>query len=189
MLNRHLLYGLALANCVAIGVRFWLWTTPREYSYVGQDYPLEYPMGELDIVAMTLQESVRFELNTNNPLLESEWGTITNYPKGWGRVHLGPDDRVFNVVFYHQLHCVRQLQRAILDRNNTIAPREHVGHCLNYLRQTFLCEANPSLEEGDFWERDYEVDRLGDTLVCKDWTKAYEELEKNFERWADKFEG
>ncbi|PSR83957.1 hypothetical protein PHLCEN_2v5561 [Hermanssonia centrifuga] len=56
---------------------------------------------------------------------------------------------------------------------------EHVHHCFNYLRQTILCGANPTLEPV--------VPILGVRSVnaemprvCRDWTAVYELVEKNF---------
>lgn len=69
-------------------------------------------------------------------------------------------------------------------RNASYIDAEHYGHCLNYLRQTLLCDANGSLEEGDFIERDPEVDRVGDTMVCQDWEKLYKVMNENDEDYA-----
>ncbi|KAG2355600.1 hypothetical protein BDR07DRAFT_519805 [Suillus spraguei] len=45
----------------------------------------------------------------------------------------------------------------------------HTHHCHKYLRQTLMCDPAHTLEMGDFPSIDYEKDRTGDTLVCRDW--------------------
>lgn len=105
------------------------------------------------------------------------------YPEGAGRTRLGSDHRSFLVTFYHQYHCLRRIQLALLDRADTDANSHHIRHCLNYLRQTFLCEAAETLEAGDFMQRDFQSDRQGDTLVCRDWEVVHKIMDKNFEDW------
>lgn len=133
-------------------------------------------MNDLEIVAMTLHESVHFTMNSTGPLQEAEWETLTKNPDGLGRVRLGPDNRVLTAVFAHQLHCIRQIERAFIDRDHNISSPHHVSHCLNYLRQTFLCDAADTIEEGDFMKRNLQTDRVGDTLICWDWERVYEEM-------------
>ncbi|KAH9834558.1 uncharacterized protein C8Q71DRAFT_147219 [Rhodofomes roseus] len=162
----------------------------RPYSYLGDDYPLDYPLGDLDAVAMTLQESVHFTLNGSDPVVTAEWESIAAHPDGFGRTRLGPDHRLFVMTFYHQLHCIWKFQQALVDRNDPTASEHHVQHCLNYLRQTFMCEAADSVEEGDFMTRDFEQDRIGDTLVCRDWGKVYDVLDEAYagwEQWSKKW--
>lgn len=111
--------------------------------------------------------------------------TLTTYPPGWGWVRVGPDHRLFAVVMFHQLHCLRMIQRAFADKSDPVAGEHHVQHCLNYLRQSFLCEAADDLEEGDFMTRDYERDRMGSILVCEDWAKVFQFAERNFREWEE----
>ncbi|THH21428.1 hypothetical protein EW146_g150 [Bondarzewia mesenterica] len=157
--------------------------TEVQYTYAGDDYPLYYPIDRLDTIAMTLHESIHFALNSTDSVAHKEWTTISVYPEGFGRARLGPEHRLFVVSFYHQMHCLRQIQLGLLSRDDPIANPHHIQHCLNYLRQTFLCGAADSLEKGDFMKRNYEKDRVGDTLVCRDWEKVYGELGENYERW------
>ncbi|TFK54254.1 hypothetical protein OE88DRAFT_1654825 [Heliocybe sulcata] len=152
-------------------------------GYVGSDYPPELPIRPLPLVEMQLQESVQFALV--GPGADEAWQTLTTYPPGKGWVRLGPNRRLFAVVMFHELHCLRMIQRAFVNKNDTEAGPHHVQHCLNYLRQHFLCEAVGDLEEGDFMERDYERERMGSALMCEDWTKVYEFAETNFEEWKE----
>ncbi|KAJ7699278.1 hypothetical protein B0H17DRAFT_926522 [Mycena rosella] len=153
------------------------------YSYIGRDYPLQYPMMPLDDVAMTLHESVHFSLNASDPVTTEEWVLYSSIPKGVGRTRLGPQQRVFVLTVSHQMHCLRRIHVAFLNREDTLASRGHIHHCLNYLRQTLLCEAADTLERGDFMARDYSLERVGDTLVCKDWEKAFEVFDEKYSEW------
>lgn len=144
-------------------------------SYIGLDYPIMLDVGKLDLVAMTLHESVRFALeDVDDEAVDKTWGTLFANPSGLGRVKLGENDRLFVATFFHQLHCVRELSRAFHRPRSNLVSKEHQHHCLNYLRQTLLCDAADTLEEGDFMSRDFEVDRTGGTLVCWDWEKVYD---------------
>jgi len=134
---------------------------------------------------MTLHESMHFALNSSDTESQLEWESLPSWPKIIGRTHLGPEHRVFVVVFGHQLHCLWKLQQALLDynRDEPQATYHHVHHCLNYLRQTLLCDSADTLEMGDFLSVDHEEDRMGDTLVCRDWGKAISVLEEYHEKW------
>lgn len=162
-------------------------------AYIGKDYPITYPTHHqkpLAPVGLTLQNSIHFTLNTTlTPSLQQTWKTITTHPLGLGRIHLGPEKRLFVTAFYHQLHCLRMLQQGILDRKHWFATREHVQHCLSYLRQTFLCAAADGLEGNDFMEWEEEGVRGGATgyaggmLVCRDWEEVYRRMGQSWEEW------
>ena len=141
-------------------------------------------MGDLDPVAMTLHESVHFTLLTgSDPVIATEWESLASHPDGFGRTRLGPNHRLFVMTFYHQLHCIWKFQQALVDRSDPTASHHHVQHCLNYLRQTLLCEAAENVEEGDFMKRDFEQDRVGDTLICRDWEMVYNVLDSAYAEW------
>ncbi len=91
-------------------------------------------------------------------------------------ISMGPNHRTFVLTFYHQLHCIVELKEALMNRNDTLATEEHITHCLQYLRQTLLCQGNDKLEEGDFLERHFETDRLGTEMECYDWENVYQEV-------------
>ncbi|KAF8067800.1 hypothetical protein FPV67DRAFT_1158098 [Lyophyllum atratum] len=162
----------------------------RTYTYLGQDFPLEYPVGPLDDVATTLHETTLLQIDSKDPNAMKEWELLETLPKGYGRVRLGPDQRLFLVAMFHQFHCLRAMEIRLRDRNASYIDAEHYAHCLNYLRQTLLCDANDSLEEGDFMERNLDVDRIGDTMVCRDWEAIYAAMNENddaFGRWGKKW--
>ncbi|KAJ7484284.1 hypothetical protein FB451DRAFT_1554849 [Mycena latifolia] len=153
------------------------------YSYIGRDYPPRYPIISLDTVAMPLHESVHFSLNASDPMAANEWFLYSSIPKGIGRTRLGAQQRVFELTVSHQMHCLRRIYLAFVNREDERAGPEHVNHCLNYLRQTLLCEGADMLERGDFMERDYDVDQIGDTLVCQDWERAFEFFDEKYAEW------
>lgn len=134
------------------------------------------------MVGMVLQESVHFNTNLSDPASNSEWKSLTTHPDGFGRTRLGPDHRLFVVTMFHQLHCLWVLHSG-LDGNTTTVPPHHVQHCLDYLRQTFLCEAADSLETGDFMQHDFSKGRISDVLVCRDWEAVYQALDGDAARW------
>ncbi|KAG2081253.1 hypothetical protein BD769DRAFT_769329 [Suillus cothurnatus] len=116
---------------------------PIEYAYTGDDYPWEFPVDLThEAVAMTLHESVHFALNASDTESQLEWESLPTWPKIIGRTHLGPEHRVFVLVFGHQLHCLWMLQQALLDYNRDYpqVTYHHTHHCLNYLRQTLMCD-------------------------------------------------
>ncbi|EJC99620.1 uncharacterized protein FOMMEDRAFT_136338 [Fomitiporia mediterranea MF3/22] len=101
----------------------------------------------------------------------------------FGRARLGPEYRLFVVAFFHELHCLYEIRSGILDRNDFSATPHHLCHCFDYLRQLMLCKAMDTLEEGDFMEKDFEQERVGSSLVCKDWEKVYSLLNDDNRAW------
>jgi len=161
-----------------------------DYTYIGADFPAYHPFLNVAPASITLQESVRYNLNASDLISSAEWETFNGYPGGYGRAHLGPNRRSFLMTFYHQLHCIRELQKALVDRSNTSATSHHVNHCIQYLRQTFLCGAADMLEKGDFILKDYKVERVGSELVCLDWEAVYGKLDESwasFTEWRSKW--
>jgi len=152
------------------------------HTYIGEDYPLKHPIGHLDTVAMTLHESVHYDLNGTDEIARYEWLRLVSHPKEMGRTRLGPDHRLFVMTFHHQIHCLYQFQLALTMPG---LPMPHLHHCFNYLRQTFLCTGADMLEKGDFMQREFGRDRLGDDLICEDWSRVYDELDKNYEEWVE----
>ncbi|KAK0466169.1 uncharacterized protein EV420DRAFT_1510297 [Desarmillaria tabescens] len=47
------------------------------------------------------------------------------------------------------------------------------------IRQMILCNPDLTLEPADMLTRNYEIKRVGATHVCKDWSRVYEEMERN----------
>ena len=124
-------------------------------------------------------------------------------PKGFGYVRLGPEHRAFAVSMFHQLHCLRLL-RVALAGNYDSYTMGHAQHCLNYIRQyvhkiyrriswnnqllifrMVLCSPNLTLEPANILARDFEVDRVGATHVCLDWSVLYGDVENNWDSWQE----
>lgn len=134
---------------------------------------------------MTLHESVRFALNASNDVASREWTLLSTLPDGFGRVRLGPDFRLLIVTHYHAMHCLRDMETSLVHSAEHADAYAHNIHCFNYLRQLILCEANGSLEEGNFMAKNLEKDRVGGELVCWDWEKVYTALDQNFANWKE----
>ncbi|KZT68643.1 hypothetical protein DAEQUDRAFT_692317 [Daedalea quercina L-15889] len=161
--------------------------TGIEHTYIGHDYPEEYPLVHDEPVSMTLHETVHYTLNLSDQTNSEEWNRL-DQPKQHVDTHLGPQQRVFVLTFGHQLHCLRSLYTGLLAKygHTTDMPNPiHWQHCLNYLRQTFLCDATDVLEEGDFTKRDYTVHRQSGDIICKDWTAVFDVLDRNEQEWLE----
>ncbi|KAG1732947.1 hypothetical protein EDB19DRAFT_1639969, partial [Suillus lakei] len=144
-----------------------------DLAFIGDDFPESLlDMGQ---VRLTVEESVRFAIDL--PEAKIEW--LSTSPPGTGHVALGAENRVFFVSMFHQLHCLRLFRAALIGRNN----QEHTHHCLNYLRQWILCQADLTLEAGDFTTRDFKQHRVGATHICRDWSELYDNVSVN---WKDR---
>ncbi|KAI0078430.1 hypothetical protein K474DRAFT_923230 [Panus rudis PR-1116 ss-1] len=80
---------------------------------------------------------------------------------------------VKTVALFHQLKCLDILHQAYVDegshRTSTL-----VEHCMNYLRQTFLCQMDMRNEpQGSTFTNN------GFDTLCYDWEKIFSEAERN----------
>lgn len=141
-----------------------------------------------------LEDSPHYALNSSDA--DAEWQSI--YPGGQqGFVHLGPNKRFFSLSLYHQIHCLESLRNAILNRGHHAHDAadgmrkrdvEHSAHCLNYLRQTIMCNADLTLEP-EVVEGTQDVgEGLAAVHVCRDWSKIHEFARQNWEDW-EKWKG
>lgn len=133
---------------------------------------------QLPNVAMIVEESVHYSILDKEAQLE--W--LYNSPPGTGSVRLGAENRTFFVSMFHELHCLRGL-RASLAGDEGIFDSSHMHHCFNYLRQLILCQADLTLEPGDFETRDLHQSLMGSTHICKDWETIYAYLTVNWDDW------
>ncbi|KAF8193012.1 hypothetical protein BJ912DRAFT_1031235 [Pholiota molesta] len=191
----------AIVSLILINLAFPLWRIfklkerhlpsidNQVYSYVGTDYPFYHPTLALKPARLNLQETLHYGYNSSDTSANDEWNKILDLPIGTGRTHLGDMRRSFLLTFYHQLHCIVELRAALVDRNDKWATPHHVNHCMQYLRQTLLCQANDMLEEGDFMERTFEIDRLGPELECYDWTSIYQEVGVRYNEFSEWVKG
>ncbi|KAJ7493680.1 hypothetical protein FB451DRAFT_1215116 [Mycena latifolia] len=178
----------AIVSCLVALVSVYLLATPARkvsnarhetYSYIGDDYPELWEISSLRQVGMTVEESRSYPIEGGHNALEM-WATTSS--QGFGYVRLGSEKRAFAISMFHQLHCVRLLRAALAGRYDTYA-RGHMHHCLNYLRQMILCSPNLTLEPADVLSRDFEVDRIGATHVCSDWSTMYRDAAENWDNW------
>jgi len=126
-----------------------------------------------------VEDSVHYDLT--NPAKEDEW--IYHEPfSSEGVIRLGPQHRPLYLSLLHQVHCVRDYNDALtghLQHTNM----GHSTHCLNYLREWILCNADLTLEDGDLSERDFDTQRQGGNYVCRDWKALWGFMEGNWEEW------
>ncbi|OCH93635.1 hypothetical protein OBBRIDRAFT_789996 [Obba rivulosa] len=180
---------LLLASCLNFAYICWFtWThhfndmLSVSYSYHGHDFPetFPWPSDELPFASLTVEESAHYPLL--GPESDDEWLSLTT--ASYGYVRLGPEDRLFALTMFHELHCLRVLNRAF--GKAAVATPEHIQHCLNYLRQGVLCSPDLTLEPGNFEDKDFEVERTGATHTCRDWEAVYSVLDDNYHQWKGK---
>jgi len=148
---------------------------------LGDDWPPFSPLKLERKVEMVVEESVHYVASGSGG--KDEWW----YQRGFGydgAARLGAANRTFAVSLYHQEHCLLYFHTQLTDRGgaNDIGRFAHHQHCLNYLRQQALCHADLTLEPGDFATRDFDVDRVGQRHVCRDFDTAWDD---NTERWLE----
>ena len=152
-------------------------------AYVDDDFPprlLEFEPGN---VQLAVEESVRYSpWDAEGP---AEWSSTS--PPGEGSVRLGRDGRVFYLSMFHELHCLRRIQKSLRDPQSVTRPAVlgHTQHCLNYLRQWSLCQADRTLEVGDFVTRNFTADRVGAVHTCRDWRAVYDRVTYDWSNWKD----
>lgn len=54
---------------------------------------------------------------------------------------------------------------------------------MTYLRQIFICNADMTLEDGDFMSRNLTTVRIGQTRKCRDWWAVTEFVNENNKEW------
>ncbi|KAK7052916.1 hypothetical protein VNI00_004236 [Paramarasmius palmivorus] len=156
------------------------------YSFEGDDYPSFAPIPFANPVRITMEESVHYTVDFDPNITTQEW--LYNSPHGSGIYRLGSKNRAFYVAMYHYLHCLRRMHAAFM-----FVPTEgewlHLQHCLNSLRQAILCQADATLEVGDFATRNFEVERFGATHTCHDVEVIYNEVQRDWLRWRRYMKG
>ncbi|RAH67842.1 uncharacterized protein BO66DRAFT_328255, partial [Aspergillus aculeatinus CBS 121060] len=81
-----------------------------------------------------------------------EWAEEMGLPDSWD-FPWDPNRKIYFVKVYHQLHCLKNIRRAfkqLLSPETDPISFGHVEHCLDTLRQDFMCRADdtpmPSLQ-------------------------------------------
>ncbi|KIM90102.1 hypothetical protein PILCRDRAFT_811816 [Piloderma croceum F 1598] len=156
------------------------WKSSRRYSYQEFDFPPSIiPLSEHPYNAhLTVEDSIYYAPNAT-----AEWHSL--FPSGGGFVRLGPEYRLFGVSMFHQLHCLDKLRRAVVQEPPSEWERWHTQHCLNYVRQMFLCAASNRLEPVKDVTEGLKVDGLGLEHTCRDWSVLHGIAEKNFAEWPE----
>ncbi|KIJ44343.1 hypothetical protein M422DRAFT_228437 [Sphaerobolus stellatus SS14] len=153
-------------------------TPGPDYTYRAHDFPEYMPLStDLPIRSMVVEESVHYRPLGRDS--DAQWASIS--PGESGYLRLGPENRLFAVSMFHQLHCLRMINLGFSKAK--IASPGHLQHCLNYLRQAALCSADITLEPGQFEEKDFTIERVGATHECRDWEIPYNMMDENFEIW------
>ncbi|KAJ7191608.1 hypothetical protein GGX14DRAFT_380900 [Mycena pura] len=150
-------------------------------AYFGDDYPELWDIDTSVPVAMVMEESRWYPVHGGRDAMEL-WATTTS--ASFSYVGLGPEQRAFAVTMFHDMHCLRFI-RAIVDGRYDETSQEHIQHCLNYFRQSILCSPNLTLEPANVLDRDFEIERVGATHVCKDWSILYAASEANLDSFVD----
>lgn len=127
-----------------------------------------------------LRNTTHFEMDLEDRVSRLEWTTLSDHPFV---VHIGGDGRAFQVALYHQLHCIHVMEEAFLRGEYHGLNSQHIEHCGNYLRQSFLCMANDDIEGGDFLET--RGDRNSGNKVCRDWMSVSAVVKRNLKDWLN----
>lgn len=150
--------------------------TTETFSWIGHDFPERLPLPRnLDTVFLTVEESAHFPLEADAEMI---WRSPSMAAPAYCR--LGPRHRLFTITMFHELHCLRILNRGFAGA----APAAHVAHCLTYLRHGALCGADLTLERGDFARSNFSSGRAGETHECRDWSLLYDVMADNWTRWS-----
>lgn len=142
----------------------------RKYTaYAYEDFPESLPLELTQPVELLTSETRHYSL-THDPLSDNEW--FYTSPHEQGVVRIGPQNRTFFITMFHEMHCLRYFRNILTDRTDADWP--HVQHCFNMLRQWTLCAPDLTLESGDFMQRDFENERVGERHACRDWEAIYD---------------
>lgn len=132
-------------------------------------------------VALRLSTTAHYQLDGRNHSV-AEFARLL--PKGGHTIHVDNDKaqtEVYTVTLFHQLKCLEIIQQEYVSSRPRIQPLSPVTwHCLNYLKQMFLCRPSLGVESivnpYAHAVRSYE-------MVCRNWSKVYAEVERNQEAW------
>ncbi|KAG7443404.1 uncharacterized protein BT62DRAFT_953537 [Guyanagaster necrorhizus] len=150
----------------------------RDHTFISDDVPLYFP-SQAGLAAMFIEETVHYSFDDAG---YNEWWI--GEAEGNGTVRLGPQNRLFSVSFWHQLHCLRVMHAGFKAEVVSLDDLLHAQHCLNLLRQWILCHADTALEPNDFTQRNFKYDRGNQLHVCNDWDTLYAEVSQNWHDWV-----
>ncbi|KAI1794457.1 hypothetical protein LXA43DRAFT_1117008 [Ganoderma leucocontextum] len=175
-----------VAYCVVLAFTFQLGTlyvfyilllyasnvTNRHTSYTETSgYPAQLPI-QLPNIQTTLQSGApRFSLYADD-----DWATLFPASDGFTDVAVSPESNsngtsTFLVSMVHQLHCLDVFRVGFATNRTGYA--HHVEHCLRYMLQIVLCNADTTLEadepgmRGGRWA--HAAGGVGSVHQCRDW--------------------
>ena len=134
---------------------------------------------------MSIEESVRYSIDS--PEASLEW-LYTATAHDMGNTHLGPPDRarIGVVALAHQLHCLRSLRAALAEEGVPEGHAlHHAEHCLSFLRESTLCAADTTLEQGDAFGRNFTEERIGGERECMDAEAFYASMLTRWNEWVE----
>ncbi|KAK0224464.1 hypothetical protein EDD85DRAFT_959612 [Armillaria nabsnona] len=134
---------------------------------------------DTSLVRMVVEDTVHFR--HSNPTAQMEWKY--SYPRGLGSFRAGPDHLAYFITTFHELHCVESLGKMLVTASNR--DWGHTQHCLNMLRQLALCHPDLTLEPGDFMERNFTEERIGEEHICNDWEGVSDAGTHNWVEWYE----
>lgn len=150
-------------------------------AYLNGDYPDEWPIGPLETVYLSLENTVHYAFNT--PAGRAEWNTTL--PSGGAVVYLGPERKPFTLGMLHQIRCLGIIREILDDFYMDQSPDAKIqrpqlaAHCMNHLRQMVLCNADMRLETVRA-SRGHGLTVNEVMHTCRDWTAVYKAAEDNF---------
>ncbi|TBU48060.1 hypothetical protein BD309DRAFT_1015905 [Dichomitus squalens] len=148
----------------------------HEYTYIGDDYPSQLPIS-LPAIQTTLQSGEPgFSLYADD-----DWATLFPASDGFTDLGTAATTRTFLVSMVHQLHCLDVFRVGFV--TNRTGYSHHVEHCLRYMLQIVLCNADTTLEadeagmRGGRWE--HAAGGVGSVHQCRDWRVLREYLDEH----------
>ncbi|EPE24425.1 hypothetical protein GLAREA_08277 [Glarea lozoyensis ATCC 20868] len=94
----------------------------------------------------------------------------------------------FSVSVMHQVHCVAELKRALIQYRKdgvTQIADEHLDHCTEYLRQAVICHADLTLERPENMTFPQGSTGWGDMHRCRDWDAVLKTIQDHSIGWVD----
>jgi hypothetical protein len=160
--------------------------SPRKYQlYTILNRFVDFPAGWPADVPPTFPSQPIPEIQVNFGLLdELVWEDLL--PHEFAQVYLGQAELPYVPSMFHSLHCVRMFRKALQDKAVSMLGKRdtmHITHCVNYVRQMLLCQADATLES---------VQNAGDRhgtpglRVCRDWKTVERETDKEYRQWRSR---
>ncbi|KAH7906880.1 hypothetical protein BJ138DRAFT_1117176 [Hygrophoropsis aurantiaca] len=166
-------------NLVSICIHIATNANNRAYGSYTSTLPIQIRRAAL----VTNGSAKRYGLNA-----DQDWISLT--PPGHG--FFVKDQQYFGVSMYHQIHCLNALRRIIVadHQNQSTKYNAHAHHCLAYLREMILCNADTTLEPSKAvllsdGRTSRPVTGWRVTHECRDWVQVRDFVQENYLEWKD----